>query len=80
MLLGGGNWFFLVKDSPVPIKLENLRQLTDLSLQIRDYLEINGVTGSQGAWIDHIELYGPPELVGSNSRSFVLVQSGSYDR
>ena len=76
----GGNWFFLVKDSPVPIKLENLRQLTDLSLQIRDSLEINGVTGSQGAWIDHIELYGPPELDGSNSRSFVLVPSGSYDR
>ena len=76
----GGNWFFLVKDSPVPIKLKYLRQLTDLGLAIRNDLENKGITGSQGAWIDHIELYGPPELDGSNSRSFVLVPSGSYDR
>lgn len=76
----GGNWFFLVKESPIDIKLENLRELTDLSLQIRKALEIKGITGTQGAWIDHIELYGAPESTEANSRSFVLVPSGSYDR
>ena len=76
----GGNWFFLVKESPIDIKLENFRELTDLSLQIRNALEIKGITGTQGAWIDHIELYGAPESTEANSRSFVLVPSGSYDR
>ena len=76
----GGNWFFLVKESPIDIKLENLRELTELSLQIRKALEVKGITGTQGAWIDHIELYGAPESVEANSRSFVLVPSGSYDR
>jgi 4-hydroxyproline epimerase len=76
----GGNWFFLVKESPIDIKLENLRELTDLSLQIRKALEIKGITGTQGAWIDHIELYGASESTEANSRSFVLVPSGSYDR
>jgi 4-hydroxyproline epimerase len=76
----GGNWFFLVKESPVPISVENIRELTDVSIKIRDCLEKNGVTGANGAWIDHIELYGPPESTEANSRCFVLVPSGSYDR
>ena len=76
----GGNWFFLVKKSPIEIRLENLLELTDLSLQIRKALEVKGITGSHGAWIDHIELYGAPESAEANSRSFVLVPSGSYDR
>jgi 4-hydroxyproline epimerase len=76
----GGNWFFLLKESPIDIKPENLRELTELSLQIRKALEVKGITGTQGAWIDHIELYGAPESVEANSRSFVLVPSGSYDR
>ena len=76
----GGNWFFLVKESPVEIIRENIRQLTDLGLDIRRKLETEGVTGTDGAWIDHIELYGPPVADQSNSRCFVLVPSGSYDR
>jgi 4-hydroxyproline epimerase len=76
----GGNWFFLLKESPIDIKPENLRELTELSLQIRKALEVKGITGTQGAWIDHIELYGAPESLEANSRSFVLVPSGSYDR
>ena len=76
----GGNWFFLVKESPLEIIRENIRQLTDLSLDIRHTLEVEGVTGADGAWIDHVELYGPPAADLTNSRCFVLVPSGSYDR
>ena len=76
----GGNWFFLVKESPVAIRLENLNELTDLSLQLRNALEKNRITGAKGAWIDHIELYGPPVSPAAHSRSFVLVPSGAYDR
>jgi proline racemase len=76
----GGNWFFLVKDSPIPLEPSNIRALTDLSLAIRGALERQGVTGRDGAWIDHIELYGPPRSAEGDSRSFVLCPGGAYDR
>jgi len=76
----GGNWFFLVKDSPVALTGANIRPLTDLTLKIRAALEQAGVTGRDGAWIDHIELFGPPESAEANSRNFVLCPGGAYDR
>jgi len=76
----GGNWFFLVKDSPIALTGANIRPLTDLTLRIRAGLEQAGVTGRDGAWIDHIELFGPPESAEANSRNFVLCPGGAYDR
>ncbi|WP_428687697.1 proline racemase family protein [Roseibium sp.] len=76
----GGNWFFLVKDSPVALRPSEIRPLTDLTLRIRAALEKAGVTGSEGAWIDHIELFGPPEDPANQSRNFVLCPGGAYDR
>lgn len=76
----GGNWFYLVKDSPVALTPANIRPLTDLTLKIRTALEERGVTGADGAWIDHIELFGPPQDRASDSRNFVLCPGGAYDR
>ncbi|QFS97748.1 4-hydroxyproline epimerase [Labrenzia sp. THAF191b] len=76
----GGNWFFLVKSSPVALTGANIRPLTDLTLKIRDALEKAGVTGKDGAWIDHIELFGPAEDPSAQSRNFVLCPGGAYDR
>ncbi len=76
----GGNWFFLVKDSPIALRPSEIRPLTDLTLRIRAALEKAGVTGSEGAWIDHIELFGPPEDPANQSRNFVLCPGGAYDR
>lgn len=76
----GGNWFFLVKESPVELIPSNIRKLTDLTLRIRKALEDNGVTGADGAWIDHIELFGPPMDPAADSRNFVLCPGGAYDR
>lgn len=76
----GGNWFFLVKSSPVALTGANIRPLTDLTLKIRDALEMAGVTGKDGAWIDHIELFGPAEDPSAQSRNFVLCPGGAYDR
>ncbi len=76
----GGNWFFLVKNSPIDLKPGNIRELTDLTLKIRAALEKAGITGADGAWIDHIELFGPPEVPAANSRNFVLCPGGAYDR
>ncbi|WP_422378430.1 proline racemase family protein [Roseibium sp.] len=76
----GGNWFFLVKDSPIALTGANIRPLTDLTLKIRSALDEAGVTGKDGAWIDHIELFGPPATAGADSRNFVLCPGGAYDR
>ncbi len=76
----GGNWFFLVKDSPVALRMSEIRPLTDLTLRIRAALEAAGVTGKAGAWIDHIELFGPAEDPANQSRNFVLCPGGAYDR
>ncbi|WP_428646994.1 proline racemase family protein [Roseibium sp.] len=76
----GGNWFFLVKDSPIALRPSEIRPLTDLTLRVRAALEKAGVTGSEGAWIDHIELFGPPEDPANQSRNFVLCPGGAYDR
>ncbi|WP_306145740.1 proline racemase family protein [Roseibium sp. MMSF_3412] len=76
----GGNWFFLVRESPVALVPQNIRPLTDLTLKIRETLEKNGVTGKDGAWIDHIEVFGPPVNPDADSRNFVLCPGGAYDR
>lgn len=76
----GGNWFFLVKDSPIELTLENVPALTAYTKTIRQALENAGVTGTGGAWIDHIELFGPPKDPFAQSRNFVLCPGGAYDR
>ncbi|TYC60973.1 hydroxyproline-2-epimerase [Rhodobacterales bacterium] len=76
----GGNWFFLVKESPLDLVPANIRALTDLTLRIRAGLDKAGVTGADGAWIDHIELFGPAQDPAANSRNFVLCPGGAYDR
>ncbi|MBN9672588.1 proline racemase family protein [Roseibium aggregatum] len=76
----GGNWFFLVKDCPLDLVPENIRPLTDLTLRIRKALEEAGVTGVDNAWIDHIELFGPPKDPAAQSRNFVLCPGEAYDR
>lgn len=76
----GGNWFFLVKESPYDLVPQNIRLLTDLTLKIRKSLEQKGVTGANGAWIDHIEVFGPPVGANADSRNFVLCPGGAYDR
>lgn len=76
----GGNWFFLVKNSPIDLVPGNILALTDLTQKIRTALEAAGITGKDGAWIDHIELFGPPAAASSDSRNFVLCPGGAYDR
>ncbi|MBI4892281.1 MAG: proline racemase family protein [Acidobacteria bacterium] len=76
----GGNWFFLVAGSPFPLDLQHLEALTDYTWKIRQALSRQGVTGANGAEIDHVELFGPPQLPGSHSRNFVLCPGKAYDR
>ena len=76
----GGNWFFLVRDHSQDLVLENLEKLMDFTRRIRDSLARAGIEGSDGHEIDHVELFGPSQLAGVNSKNFVLCPGNAYDR
>jgi 4-hydroxyproline epimerase len=76
----GGNWFFLTSDKPVPLALENVDTLTEFTWSVRQALSSNGITGEQGAEIDHIEITGEPFGPHAHGRNFVLCPGKSYDR
>ena len=76
----GGNWFFLVNDHGQNIALNNLETLTDFTWRIRQALTDSGVTGEHGQEIDHIELFGPSDVEGVDSKNFVLCPGKAYDR
>lgn len=76
----GGNWFYLVKDHPLSLTLENIDRLTDFSWAIRQCLQAGQIRGEDGGEIDHIELYGPSSLPGVDSKNFVLCPGKAYDR
>ncbi|WP_315850027.1 proline racemase family protein [Rhodopirellula sallentina] len=54
--------------------------LNDASARIRHALWNQGITGSDGAEIDHVEFFGPPQSPDANSRNFVYCPGGQYDR
>lgn len=76
----GGNWFYLVEESPCPLRLANVGELTEAGWRIREALWKQGVVGEGGIEIDHIEFFGPPEASGAHSRNFVLCPGNAYDR
>jgi 4-hydroxyproline epimerase len=76
----GGNWFFLVREHSLELTLQNVEALTAFTWAIRQALLSAGITGKDGAEIDHIELYAPSSSPGVNSRNFVLCPGKAYDR
>jgi 4-hydroxyproline epimerase len=74
----GGNWFFLVHDHGMDVNMSNLEALTDFSWRIREQLTAEGVTGANGAEIDHVELFAATDE--ADSKSFVLCPGKAYDR
>jgi 4-hydroxyproline epimerase len=76
----GGNWFFLAADhgrALVPAQIPALTEFTDA---IRDALHAQNITGADGAYIDHIELFADSPREGVDSRNFVLCPGSAYDR
>jgi 4-hydroxyproline epimerase len=76
----GGNWFYLVEGHGEDISSANVERLTALACAIRDALPRWGITGANGAEIDHIELIGPPTTLGADCKNFVLCPGRVYDR
>jgi 4-hydroxyproline epimerase len=70
----GGNWFFLMEWSSVPIELRNVEQLTDVSWRVRQALNAQGYPE-----VNHVELMSPSHE-GLRGRNFVLCPGRAYDR
>lgn len=75
----GGNWFFLVSEHGQRVASDNLAALTDYTAALRRALAAQGITGADGAEIDHIELFAD-DSEGADSRNFVLCPGNAYDR
>jgi 4-hydroxyproline epimerase len=75
----GGNWFFLVGDHGLELRTANVDALTAFTVAVRHALEANGITGDDGALIDHVELYAPSRT-GADCQNFVLCPGKAYDR
>ena len=76
----GGNWFFLCDAGVLAMDLPSVEPLTERAWAIRQALSAAGVTGLDGAEIDHIELMGPAADGGHDGRNFVLCPGRAYDR
>lgn len=76
----GGNWFFLVDRSPLPVRPQYLRELTEAARRIRSELRRRQITGCDDAEIDHVEFFGAPDSGDAHSRNFVLCPGDAYDR
>jgi proline racemase len=70
----GGNRFFIVDPSPVPLHRGAIRTLTDTTIAIRT------AAHAAGSDIDHVILQGPADAPGVHGRNFVLCPDDAYDR
>jgi 4-hydroxyproline epimerase len=82
----GGNWFFLVEEHGRDLSVKFAEELVTFTCEIRNWLAKSGITGADGAEIDHIELFSPVEdgnadsTNGAHSTNFVLCPGKAYDR
>jgi 4-hydroxyproline epimerase len=76
----GGNWFFLCSDHGLRLEAGDVGELTAFASRVHAALKRQGVTGREGAEIDHVELVGPPADARNHARNFVLCPGGAYDR
>jgi 4-hydroxyproline epimerase len=80
----GGNWFFLVKEhtfgTAEDLSPKNVDALTAFTWAIRNALNAAGITGANGAEIDHVEVFTASRDSANDSRNFVLCPGKAYDR
>ncbi len=76
----GGNWFFIVDPSPIPVGPGSIRRLTDAAMAIREATEANGIGGEEGQPIDHVIFQDASPKEHVHSRNFVLCPDDTYDR
>lgn len=76
----GGNWFFLSPDAPCDLVATNIGRLTAAAEAVRRELVRRGITGADGAEIDHVEFFAAPRSADGDARNFVLCPGGAFDR
>jgi len=76
----GGNWFFLEGGARQRIEPGHVRLYSEHCRHIKAALQTAGITGENGAEIDHIELFGHAHDPANHGRNFVLCPGDSYDR
>jgi 4-hydroxyproline epimerase len=80
----GGNWFFLVREHRYETALDlssgHVEALTAFTWETRLALKAAGVTGANGAEVDHIEVFTAAHEAANHSRNFVLCPGKAYDR
>jgi 4-hydroxyproline epimerase len=84
----GGNWFYLAENHGKTLSRHHAEELTEFTWAIRKALQQSGITGVNGAEIDHIELFSPPaqgvrgtpDDTCADSTNFVLCPGKTYDR
>jgi 4-hydroxyproline epimerase len=76
----GGNWFYLTPANGLSLDSANRSSLVAYTAAIRSALGTAGITGENGAPIDHVELFGAPHHSANSSRNFVLCPGASFDR
>ncbi|HTL67998.1 MAG TPA: proline racemase family protein [Lacunisphaera sp.] len=74
-LAWGGNWFCLIENHGQRLEPDNIAQLTDYCVRMRQAVSDSGFPE-----VDHVELFGPGTKPGANSRNFVLCPGQAYDR
>lgn len=76
----GGNWFFIAHVPGCPLEPMNIAELMRVTRALQAALDAAGITGADGARIDHIELTAPAPHDAADARNFVLCPGGAYDR
>lgn len=71
----GGNTFFLVKNSPIPVLSENIELLIAFTKAVMRAVNVQGYPA-----VNHVEVFGPPTRDDADSKNFVLCPGGEYDR
>lgn len=76
----GGNWFFIIDPSPIPVTTNNLRKLTDSAIAVREAAIAQGIGGEDGQPIDHVIFQDISPKSSVHSCNFVLCPDDTYDR
>lgn len=76
----GGNCFYIVDPSPVPVVPSNIRQLSEVAIAVREALIAKGFGCEGGRKVDHVIFHGPALTPEGATRNFVLCPDDAYDR